>query len=453
MSEPLRVVIVGAGPAGIYTADALVKQSGVPVEIDIVDRLPTPFGLLRYGVAPDHTKMKSIDQQLQRVLEHPGVRFLGNVECGTDVTVEELRARYHAVVYAFGAATDRRLGIPWEDLTGSVSAREFVAWYSGFPDEAMPEAALTHHGVAVVGLGNVALDVARMLAKPAADLTHTDVPHSVLDALGASAVTDIYLVGRGRPVAAKFTTKELRELGEIEGLDIVVDPDDLVLSPEESELAAADPTAARNLEVLQEWAERPAVAGHRRLHLLFGAVPVEIVPEASGGRVGGLQLALRPRPDGAARAPRSLDVGMVLRAIGYHGVPMAGVPFDEARGIVPTEQNRVLRDGAVAPREYASGWVSRGATGVIGTNRADGKACAASIVDDAPALLAEPTVPGDLVALLAGRADHLVTLQGWAAIEAAERALGERGGRARAKIAVTDHLLDAARAAGEDPGV
>ncbi len=455
MHEPLRVVVVGAGPAGIYTAEALVGQDTWPVRVDILDRLPTPFGLLRYGVAPDHVKIKSIDRSLQRILDHDGVRFFGNVECGRDVTADELRERYHAVVYAFGAATDRRLGIPGEDLIGSISAREFVAWYNGYPDEAMPESALTHPGVAIIGLGNVALDVARVLAKPVGELTHTDMPDAVLRALHTSIVTDIHLVGRGRPVAAKFTTKELREFGEVEGLDIVVDPDDLFLTPQEESVVAADPTAARNLDVLREWAARPRVAGHRRLHFHFGTRPVEIVADAGGDpdRIAHLRVEHHverpvPRPEDQ---PETLDVALVLRAIGYLGVPMDGVPFDDARGVVPTDASRVLRDGAVSVGEYAAGWISRGATGVIGTNRADGKAVAATIVADADELLARTTSTADLADLLSERVPELVTLEGWSAIDTAERELGAQTGRARAKIAETDGLLAAAQAADNAP--
>lgn len=455
MQEPLRVVVVGAGPAGIYTAEALVGQDTWPVQVDILDRLPTPFGLLRYGVAPDHVKIKSIDRSLQRVLDHDGVRFFGNVECGLDVTAEELRERYHAVVYAFGAATDRRLGIPGEDLIGSISAREFVAWYNGYPDEAMPESALTHPGVAIIGLGNVALDVARVLAKSVDELSHTDMPDAVLRALHTSVVTDIHLVGRGRPVAAKFTTKELREFGEIEGLDIVVDPDDLFLTTDEEAVVAADPTTARNLEVLREWAQRPRIEGHRRLHFHFGTRPVEIVGEDESGspdRIAHLRVEHHierpvPRPEDH---PETLDVALVLRAIGYLGVPMDGVPFDEARGVVPTQASRVLRSGEVSVGEYAAGWISRGATGVIGTNRADGKAVAATIVEDAENLLARQTSIADLADLLGERVPELVTLEGWSAIDEAERQLGAQSGRARAKIAETDGLLAAAQAVDPD---
>ncbi len=441
----LRVAVIGAGPAGIYTAEALLAQQVVPVTVDLFDRLPTPFGLLRYGVAPDHLKVKQVAKRLQLVLDDPRVRFIGNVECGRDVSADELRERYHAVVYAFGAASDRKLGIPGEELPGSLSAREFVAWYSGYPDEAMASDALAAPGAAVIGLGNVALDVARVLARPVHELEHTDIPDDVLDALRDSRITDIHLVGRGRPVAAKFTTKELREFGEIDGLHVVVDPDDLVLTAEEDALVAADATTARNLAVLREWAERPAPAApRRRLHWHFGARPVELV---GAERVEALRLEHhieRPVTGGDDR-PEELAVGLLLKAVGYLGIPMAGVPFVPERGVIPTESTRVLREGSVSLGEYAAGWISRGATGVIGTNRSDGKAVADAIVTDVDALAARMVLEDDVVDLLRPRDPELVLLDGWAAIDAAEVELGKRTGRARAKINVTDWLLEAAR--------
>lgn len=445
---PLRIAIVGAGPAGIYTAEALTADRERALQIDLFDQLPTPFGLLRYGVAPDHLKVKQIAGRLQQVLDDERVRFIGNVCCGRDVSAQELRARYHAVVYAFGAATDRRLGIPGEDLPGSVSAREFVAWYSGYPDEAMPAGALTHHGAAVVGLGNVALDVARVLARPVAELEHTDMPDDVLEALRGSVVTDIHLIGRGRPVAAKFTTKELREFGEIEGLQVVVDPDDLITTAQEDAILAADRTVAANVAVLRGWAQ--GVADHstdapRRLHFHFGTKPVEILGDTA---VTGLRVEHHiERPVQAdSDRPEYLDVGLVLRAVGYLGIPMEGVPFVPERGTIPTLDTRVLRDGQVSPGEYAAGWISRGATGVIGTNRADGKAVAQAIVADTATLSALERLDDDIVELLRPRDPELVLLDGWAAIDAAEIALGQATGRARAKINVTDWLLEAARA-------
>lgn len=438
--DELRVAVVGAGPAGLYTADALLFQQEVPVRVDVLDRLPAPFGLLRYGVAPDHLRMKSLQVQLQRVLDDPALRLLGNVQVGTDVTVQELRRRYDAVVYAFGAATDRRLGVPGEDLPGSTSATELVAWYSGHPDVHLPDDLLAAAGVAVVGMGNVAVDVARVLGQPAARLEATDVPDAVLQALHASRVTDLHLLGRRGPTAARWTLKELRELGEVPGLDVVVRPDDLVLSPDEQAVADADPAVRRCLAVLQSWSERAPTGAPRRLHLRFRTRPVEVV---GPDRVRALRVQ---QGDGPVE---ELAVGLVLRAVGYLGAPLPGVPFDTERGVVPTVGTRVLRDGAVSPGEYASGWVSRGPVGVLGTNRADGQDAADAVLADAGHL--PRPLDDDLLDLLARRGVEVVSCAGWSAIDEAERALGRAGARDRAKIVPRPALLAAAGATRAHP--
>lgn len=444
--RPLRVVVVGAGPAGLYTADAVRFQMGDDVSVDVLDRLPTPFGLLRYGVAPDHLKMKSLSVVLQRVLDDPGVRFLGNVECGRDVTVEELRQRYDAVVYAFGAAVDRRLGIPGEDLPGSTSATALVAWYSGHPDVEGAVCRVDVRGVAVVGVGNVAVDLARILTKPVTELRSTDMPDAVLDALSDSAVTDVHVLGRRGPAEARFTPKELRELGELEGVDVVVREQELALDPRGEAAVAADPGLARNLEVLRAWAQRPLTGARRRLHVRFGVRPVAV---RGTDRVEGLDVE-RCHVDetgtvcGSGDVER-LDVGLVLRAVGYLGAAFSGVPFDEHRGTIPTEGTRVLRDGAVSPGEYAVGWIMRGATGVLGTNRADGQDAADALLADAGTLRAQgPEQMDDLLDLLRAREVRVVPATGWAAIDAAEVQRGAEQGRKRTKIAVRAELMGAA---------
>jgi ferredoxin--NADP+ reductase len=442
---PLRVVVIGAGPAGLYTADALRFQKAVDVEVDVLDRLPTPFGLLRYGVAPDHLKMKSLAVVLQRVLDDPGVRFLGNVVVGTDVTVPELRQRYDAVVYAFGAAVDRRLDIPGEDLPGSTSATALVAWYSGHPDVDGPPCLLDVRGVAVVGVGNVAVDVARILTKPVADLRTTDMPEDVLHALAGSAITDVHVLGRRGPADARFTTKELRELGELEDVDVVVRAEELALDERGEAAVAADPGLARNLEVLSDWSQRPLTGAARRLHVRFGVRPVAVL---GTDRVDGLQVE-RCRVDATGTACGTgdierLDVGLVLRAVGYRGVGLPGVPFDAHAGTIPTQEARVLRDGSVSPGEYAVGWIMRGATGVLGTNRGDGQDAADAVLADAAALQAAgPDDRPDLVELLQERGVRVVTTAGWASIDAAEISLGSRHGRTRTKISRREALLGA----------
>jgi ferredoxin/flavodoxin---NADP+ reductase len=432
--EPeLQVAVVGAGPAGLYTTDALLRQDTVPVRVDVLDELPTPFGLLRYGVAPDHLKIKSVANVLQRVLDDERVRLFGNVGIDTAVSAAELREHYHAVVYAFGAAGDRLLGVPGEELLGSMSAREFVVWYCGHPEATLPPGLLSVPAAAVIGVGNVAVDVARVLGKRTEDLAHTDMPEDVLDALRASQVNDIYMLGRRGPAAVKFTPKELRELGEIDGLDVVVDPADLVLDPEEEAALPAGHT--RMLRTMREWSQRPLTGAPRRLHLRFGVRPTAIL---GTDRVSGLRVARR---DGVEE---ELPVGIVMRAVGYLGLPIADVPFDADRAVIPTQAGRVLRDGAVSPGEYASGWISRGPTGVIGTNRSDGQATADSLIADAASLLRTEPDRGDLLKLLLDRGRHVVSCTGWRGIDAAEMALGEKDGRARIKIVPHAELLAAA---------
>lgn len=432
--DDLRVAVVGAGPAGLYTADALLFQQELPVRVDVLDRLPAPFGLLRYGVAPDHLRMKSLQVQLQQVLDDPRLRLFGNVDVGTDVTVAELRERYDVVVHAYGAAADRRLDVPGEDLPGSTSATRFVAWYSGHPD-VTPPSDLSCRSAVVVGMGNVALDVVRVLGQPAERLAGTDVPDDVLALLRASALTDLHLLGRRGPLDARWTWKELRELGEVEGLDVLVRPDDLVLSPDEQARLDDEPALRRPFQLLHDWAARPRSGAPRRLHLRFRTRPLAVLGD---DRVRGL------RVEGDGGRTEELATGLVLRAVGYRGLPVAGVPFDPDRGVVPTSEGRVLRDGAVSSGEYASGWVRRGPVGVLGTNRADGQLVADAVLADAAAL-PRRAASDDLEQLLESRGVAFVCCSGWAAIDAAERALGARTDRPRAKIVPRPALLAAAR--------
>lgn len=440
----LRVAVIGSGPAGVYAAGALSEHEDV--EVDVLDRLPCPFGLVRYGVAPDHPKIKSISATLAKVFEHPAVRFLGNVEVGTDVTLAELAEHYDALVFAVGAAIDRRLGIPGEDLPGSVSATEFVAWYSGHPDAPLDRFTLDARSVAVLGMGNVAADVARVLAKSVDELRVTDLPEHVLSVLAASAVRDVHVIARRGPVQSKITTKELRELGELANADVVVDPSDLELDAASEATLAADPAARRNLEVLRSWAARAPEGRPRRLHLHFHLRPVEIL---GSDVVTGLRLE-RTRVDADGRAAGTgemtcLEAQMVLRSVGYRGLPLPGLPFDPDSGVVPNEDGRVLRDGVVVPGEYVTGWIRRGPTGVIGTNKHDAHETVASVLEDAASLRRAPVRdPEALPALLAERGVTVVTWEGWGAIEQAEAELGQASGRERAKLADRAELLRAA---------
>jgi ferredoxin--NADP+ reductase len=408
----LRVAVVGSGPAGLYTAEALIKQAAllpvpVRVRVDVLDRLPTPYGLVRYGVAPDHKSIKSVANYLRRVLESPDVTFVGGVTLGVDFTREELLAAYDAVVYATGAMRDRRLGIDGEDLPGSYAATDFVNWYCGHPDVDPGAFTLDAESVAVIGVGNVAVDVARILIRDPAELEATDIPEPVMDALRASRVREVHVIGRRGPAQAKFTTKELRELGELAGVSVTVPSAELALtggfdlSGESAELAAADRRVRGNLVAMTGWdADAVAASGAgaqapRQLRLRFWLRPVAIEKSAEG-TVGGLRVErTRLSPSGVFEGTgefETIDAQMVLRSVGYQSVPLPDVPFDGRSCIVPNAVGRVLAEtGEPLPGEYVAGWLKRGPTGVIGTNKAD----AAETVQALLADLAGGPVPGE----------------------------------------------------------
>ena len=445
MSDPpLRVAVVGAGPSGVFTAAALTAAPELPVEVTVVDRLPTPFGLVRYGVAPDHFPIRQMSRTLEKLLDRPEVAFLGNVEIGSDVTAADLRRCFHAVVWAVGAPVDRALGVPGEELPGNLAAAQLVSWYCGHPDadRAGVEGLLaTAKRVAVVGVGNVALDVARVLIRPPDVLDTTDMPQHVLDALRDSPVREVHLIGRRGPAQASFTAKELRDLGAIDGIALVVDPADL--PPDDS---GADANGRRNLATLREWADRPRREGLPELCLRFWRRPVRI----EGTRAVEALVTERTQagPDGTVHGTgrfETLPVDLVVRSVGHASVAVPGVPFDPVRRLIPTEGGRVVGAGA---GDYAVGWAKRGPSGVIGTNKADGQQTAAAIREDAPALLrARPEgVSGlaSLRALLAARGSPVVDLSGWRRIDQAEIALGRTRGRARTSLHRRDALLDAA---------
>ena len=443
MSEPIRVAVVGSGPAGLYTADELVKQGDVA--IDVFDRLPAPYGLLRYGVAPDHLKMKSLETALRRILDQPEVRFLGGVEIGADIEPAELLDYYDALVYAFGSGSDRRLGIPGEELAGSFGAKDFVSWYCGHPDR-LPQFALTATSAVVVGAGNVALDVARILAKTSDELrAATDMSDDVLDALATSSITDVHLVARRGPAQAKFTTKELRELGELANADVVVDPAQLELTEADQALLAEDKVAKRNVEVMLGWAGRALTGKPRRIHFHFRRVPTALLGEDRLEEV----VLRRNEPGAAPDDLETVPAQLLLRAVGYLGLGMAGVPFDASAGVIPNDKGRVLGpDGAPLAGQYAVGWIKRGPTGVIGTNKSDARETVATLLADRDAL---PTPahrdPDAILDLLRDRDVAVVNWAGWVAIEAAEKALGAGSGRNRVKIADWAQLLAAAKSA------
>ncbi|WP_427167920.1 FAD-dependent oxidoreductase [Streptomyces sp. C1-1] len=450
----LHVAVVGSGPSGCYTAQSLV-QADPEVLVDVLDRLPCPYGLVRYGVAPDHEKIKSLQNNLRSVLEHERVRFLGGVRVGPGgVPAARLRELYHAVVYCVGAATDRHLGIPGEDLPGSWSATQFVAWYSAHPDAADDGFVRDARSAVVIGVGNVAVDVTRMLARGAAELSTTDIPQAALGALAASRVADIHMVGRRGPSQARFTTKELRELSGLPDTEVTVDPAELALDPAYADPSALPTARRRNVEVLRGWSSARPPAGSaartasRRIALRFFLRPVELL--ADHGRVGAVRFE-RTVCDGDGGVTgtgqyEEIEAQLVLRSVGYRGVPLEGLPFDAARGTVPHLAGRVLREGVVGPGEYVAGWIKRGPTGVIGTNRPDAKQTATSLLEDAPVLLRRD-VPGDPLAALRAAGAEPVTWTGWQAIERAEAALGASLGRSVVKLADWEALLAAARTA------
>ncbi|KOV14963.1 NADP oxidoreductase [Streptomyces sp. XY413] len=434
----------------------MVQQREVPgVRVDVLDRLPAPYGLVRYGVAPDHEKIKSLQGSLRTVLEDERIRFLGNVEVGgAALPAQRLLELYHAVVYCVGAARDRMLGIPGEELAGVHSATAFVSWYSGHPDAAAEVFDLPGVDAAVVvGAGNVAVDVTRILARGPAELAPTDMPQPALGALADSGVRRVSMVARRGPSQARFTTKELRELGTLPGVDAWADPAELALDPlyaDPGAAAALPAVARRNLEVLRGWAGEAPAGGPRRIALRFYLRPVEILG-GPDGRVAGVRFE-RTAPDGRGGVTGTgvhEDVGaqLVLRSVGYMGVPLAGLPFDPAKGTVPHAAGRVLRAGRASVGEYVAGWIKRGPTGVIGTNRPCAKETASSLLQDAGAL-ARRELPGDPLEALRAAGLSPVAWPGWLAIESAEAELGRSLGRRTVKIPDWPGLLGAAGSAG-----
>jgi len=437
----LRAAVIGAGPSGFYATDQLLKAG---FELDLYDALPTPFGLVRAGVAPDHPKIKSVTRVYEKTAAHDAFRFFGGVELGTHITREDLLERYHAVLYAVGTSADNRLGIPGEQLDGSHAATEFVAWYNGHPAYADRRFDLTAERAVVIGNGNVALDVARMLVLTPDELAPTDTADHALEALAAARVQEVAVLGRRGPAQAAFTNPELLELGELSRADVVVDPADL----EGIQPPAADTTKRRNVEILREYAGREAGGKSHRIALRFLRSPVEILGDAQG-RVRGVRV-VRNELDADGRAVPTgdeevIECGLVLRSIGYRGVPLDGIPFDERRGLIRNDDGRVVDDNGTALRgEYAVGWIKRGPSGVIGTNKKCAADTVTAILDDAGAHALN--VPGrpdrdTIEPWLRERAPALVTWSGWQAIDHHERGRGEASGRPRVKLTDVDDMV------------
>jgi len=454
-SAPLRVAVIGSGPAGFYAAGALLASDDPPVEVDLFERLPTPWGLVRLGVAPDHPKIKSVSRAFEKIAQRPGFRFFGNVEVGRDLSHDELSELYDAVIYAFGAQTDRRMGIPGEDLPGSWPATAFVAWYNGHPDFQGIPFDLSSERAVVIGNGNVAVDVARMLALTAEELAPTDTTDEAIAAIVGSGIREILVLGRRGPAQAAFTPPELQELTELAGTDLVVDPGDLELDAASAAALEDDSAIARrNVELLREAAGRPPAGKPRTLRLRFCASPVAILGEGRVEAVEVVRNELVADASGRIRAVPTdgrevIPCGIVLRSVGYRGTAMSGVPFDDERATIRNDDGRVLDDaGAQLPGVYCTGWIKRGPSGVIGTNKKDATETVELLLADvrSGALAgAGERNAGAVDEILAGRGVAVVSYAGWQAIDAAECERGAEQGRPRVKLCRWEELLRAAQ--------
>ncbi len=449
----LRVAIVGSGPSGFYAAEHLLKQQP-QAEIDLFDRLPTPFGLVRGGVAPDHQKIKSVTRVYEKIAANPAFRFYGNVTIGRDLTRDDLLQHYHAVIYAVGAQSDRALGVPGEHLAGSHAATEFVGWYNGHPDYRDHQFDLSQTSVAVIGMGNVAIDVVRILARTPQELHGTDIAGHALEALRQSRVRDIYMIGRRGPVQAAFTNPEIKELGELADADVDVRADELILDPASQAALASgdDKSAEKNLETLRQLAAKPKLGKSKTVHIRFLRSPVELIGD---GRVRQMVLGenrLVPGKTGDVKAEatgttETVSTGLVFRSVGYLGTGVPGVPFDARRGVIPNEQGRVVTaPGAVARGEYAVGWIKRGPSGVIGTNKPDAVESADMLLaDHAASTLNTPAAPerSAIEGLLAARCIRVVDWAGWQRLDALEKERGAAEGRPRLKFTRIEEMLAA----------
>lgn len=453
----VRVAVVGAGPAGFYTAESLFGQADLVVAVDLFDRLPVPFGLVRYGVAPDHPGIRAVTATYTKIAANPAFRFFGNVCLGRDLGLEDLLACYHAVILSTGCEADRALGIPGEELAGSASATDFVGWYNGHPDHRDHRFELGGPTAVVVGMGNVAVDVARILLRDRDELAETDIDDAALAALRKSGVHEVVMLGRRGPAQAAFSSKELKELAGLQGLRVEV-PGWETMVPDPATVEALPRDARRNLEILSELASAPpAASGERRLVLRFLASPVSI--EGDGGRVSAVRIEhnrLDMAADGSIRAvgtgqTEALPAQAVFRAVGYRAEPIPGVPFDPALGRVPQADGRILSGpgGTPVPGLYAAGWIKRGPTGLIGSNKADAAATVRTLLDDqAAGHLPEPSVSEPVETLLAGRGVTFTDWAGWLRIDRFEQEEGQRGGRARRRLSDPQQLLQIARSTG-----
>ncbi len=455
--EPLRVAIVGAGPTGFYATDQLFRQPGLVAEVDMYDRVPTPYGLVRAGVAPDHQKIKAVTAVFDKVAANPRFRFFGGVELGRHVSVDDLRAHYHMLLYTTGAQTDRRMAIPGEDLGRSHAATEFVAWYNGHPDYRDLTFDLSQERAAVVGVGNVAADVARILSRTPEELAATDIADYALEALSASRIREVYVLGRRGPAQAAFTNPEVRELGELAGADITALPDEVELDEltRQALERAPDRGTQKKVEILKEYARRAPTGKPRRLVMRFLVSPVELRDDGTGA-VGGMRLVrnrlyatatgtLQPKATGEFE---DLRVGLVFRSVGYRGVPLPGVPFNDDWGVILNDKGRVLDPQTKHPLvgQYTAGWIKRGPTGVIGTNKPDAAETVAGMVEDlARDIHLRPAAPSPAAVerLIAERQPQYLSYQDWQRLDEIETRRGKETGKPRLKFTRMKDMLAA----------
>ena len=463
-ANPLRVAIIGSGPAGFYVVERFFHEAELSVEIDMFDELATPFGLVRGGVAPDHQKIKSVIRVYDRNARHPNFRFYGNVRYGRDISLKDLKDHYHQVCFATGAQTDRSLGIPGESLQGSHAATEFVAWYNGHPDYRERRFDLSGETAAVIGVGNVAIDVARILCRTYEELAGTDIADHALEALRQSRIRNVYLIGRRGPAQAAFTNPEIKEMGELVDAEVKVLPEEARLDPLSKAAVEEHPdrTVNRRIEILQSYASREPAGKSRNLIIRFLLSPTEIIGDRNG-KVSAIRLVKNElyAAGGGTLRPRTTDeygtipADIVFRSVGYRGVALPEIPFHEARGVILNEKGRVLAEEGGEPLRglYAVGWIKRGPTGVIGTNKPDAAETVECMLEDLRAGAAiDPALPEVAAAerLIRQRRPDYVSYQDWLRLDAFETALGKEQGRPRVKLTRTEDMLAVLRAAPDE---
>lgn len=456
-TDKFRIAIIGSGPAGFYTAEHLFKKGGENVHIDMYDRLPTPHGLVRSGVAPDHQKIKSVSRVFDRIALKPNFRFFGNVEYGDHITLEDLRKFYNQIVFATGAQTDRKMGIPGEDLSGSHTATEFVAWYNGHPDYCELDFDLSVESVVIVGVGNVAVDVARILCRNKDELLETDIADYALQKLATSNVRNVYMLGRRGPAQAAFTNPEIKELGKLADANVRTLSSEIEidkLTKEELE-GSKDRSVIKKLEILEEFSQPSETGKNKNLYLRFLVSPVEVIGDDQG-KVRGLKIVKNElyRDDRGSIRPRATDgyeiieAGLVFRSIGYSGVPLPDLPFDEKRGVIPNERGRITsgNNGDFLQGLYTTGWIKRGPTGVIGTNKTDSAETVDCMIEDITKgnfLNTEPARGEDIIAFVRSRSPYFITYREWLRLDEMEKQRGKKEGRPRVKFTKVAEIMNA----------